>query len=124
VQEAFVRAVRDLDGFRGSGSLEGWLWRIVVNVARNHVRDRATAEELPGELPGNDGAIPENGRVRAAVLALPERQRTALFLRYYADLDYDSISEAMDVSPGTVGATLNAARAALRDRLVTKEKAR
>lgn len=35
VQEAFVRAVRRLDSFRSEGPLEGWLWRIVVNVANN-----------------------------------------------------------------------------------------
>jgi RNA polymerase sigma factor (sigma-70 family) len=48
---------------------------------------------------------------------LPERQRLALFLRYFADLSYDGIAEAVDVSPGTVAATLNAAHRALRRRL-------
>jgi DNA-directed RNA polymerase specialized sigma24 family protein len=37
-----------------------------------------------------------------------------LFLRYYADLEYEAIAIALDVSPGTVGATLNAAHASLR----------
>src|SRR5215475_7529526 len=39
VQEAFVRAVRRIDSFRGDGPLEGWLWRIVVNVATNGHRE-------------------------------------------------------------------------------------
>jgi DNA-directed RNA polymerase specialized sigma24 family protein len=62
----------------------------------------------------------ENGfgdPVRAAVAALPERQRLTLFLRYYADLDYDAIAATVGVAPGTVGATLNAAHAALRSSL-------
>jgi DNA-directed RNA polymerase specialized sigma24 family protein len=40
-----------------------------------------------------------------------------LFLRYYADLDYDAIAEALGISPGTVGATLHAAHKAMRERL-------
>jgi RNA polymerase sigma factor (sigma-70 family) len=51
------------------------------------------------------------------VAGLPERQRLALFLRYYADLDYQSIAATLGVAPGTVGATLNAAHAALRNSL-------
>ena len=45
---------------------------------------------------------------------MPERQRLILFLHYYADLDYQTIAEAIDVSTGTVGATLHTARANLR----------
>jgi len=45
---------------------------------------------------------------------LPERQRLVVFLRYYADLDYSAIAEALEISPGTVAATLNSARASLR----------
>jgi RNA polymerase sigma factor (sigma-70 family) len=52
--------------------------------------------------------------VRAAVAALPERQRLALFLRYYADLDYAAIAAILEIKEGTVGATLHAAHAALR----------
>jgi RNA polymerase sigma factor (sigma-70 family) len=53
-------------------------------------------------------------RVRAVVAALPERQRLVLFLRYYADLDYATISEALEISAGTVAATLSSARSSLR----------
>jgi RNA polymerase sigma-70 factor (ECF subfamily) len=55
--------------------------------------------------------------VRSALSALPERQRVALFLRYYADLDYQSIADVTGVSEGTVGATLHAAHRSLRERL-------
>src|SRR5438094_340824 len=40
VQEAFVRAVRRAESFRGEAPIEGWLWRIVVNVSLNHGRQR------------------------------------------------------------------------------------
>src|SRR5437016_11766229 len=49
VQEAFVRAVQGANGFRGEGPLEGWLWRIVVNVSCNGRREPATAA-LPENL--------------------------------------------------------------------------
>jgi DNA-directed RNA polymerase specialized sigma24 family protein len=50
--------------------------------------------------------------------ALPERQRLALFLRYYADLDYEAIADALGVKAGTIAATLHAAHAALRRELL------
>jgi RNA polymerase sigma factor (sigma-70 family) len=52
-----------------------------------------------------------------AVAALPERQRLVVFLRYYADLDYRTIADALDVEVGTVSATLAAAHRAVRQRL-------
>ena len=111
--------------YRGEGPLEAWVWRIVVNTARNYRRDRRGAGELPLDLeaPSTNGhSTQEAGVIAAAVAALPERQRLVLFLRFYADLDYGSIATALDVSPGTVGATLSAARSALQQLLRVKEE--
>ena len=52
--------------------------------------------------------------VRRLLAALPERRRTVVFLRYYADLDYDAIAKALDIAPGTVAATLHEAHDTLR----------
>ena len=114
VHDAFVQAVRKRRSFRGDGPLEAWLWRMVVNAAKKRTGGRAViqAEEIP--------AVYENGfgdPIRSVVAALPERQRLALFLRYYADLDYESIAATLGITTGTVGATLNAAHAALRNSL-------
>ena len=57
---------------------------------------------------------PEWPEIREAIAALPERQRTTLFLRHYADLDYDQIAAVLGVAHGTVAATLNAAHTKLR----------
>ena len=126
VQEAFVRAVRERGSFRREGSLEAWLCRIVVNAARNHRRAARTHAQLPSDLGrGDNGSRPdEPSRVAAAVAALPERQRLALFLRYYADLDYQTIAATLGISSGTVGATLHAAREALLRLLAETEAAR
>lgn len=114
VHDGFVRAVRHRRRFRGD-SLEGWIWRIVVNAAR---RRRARERTMPPELASPQAAATsENGDLRALVATLPERQRHALFLRYYADLDYQAIAQALGVKPGTVAAHLHAAHETLRRRL-------
>jgi RNA polymerase sigma factor (sigma-70 family) len=115
VQEAFVRLIRSRLQFRGEGSVDGWVWRTVVNTARNvrrdtwvHRRDDRSAEQV-----ATNGQVVDAG-VREVLATLPERQRLVLFLRYYADLDYRSIAEVLEIRPGTVGATLNQAHSALR----------
>jgi RNA polymerase sigma factor (sigma-70 family) len=62
------------------------------------------------------------GALEAIVATLPERQRLALFLRYYADLDYEAIATALGVKPGTVAATLHAAHTTLRRQLLEVER--
>jgi RNA polymerase sigma-70 factor, ECF subfamily len=117
VQDAFAHALRSCSDYRGDGSLEGWIWRIVVNTARNAVRDRLRSHlplhEIVAEQETSNGRS-RGSELRALLAMLPERQRLVLFLRYYADLDYRRIAEVLDIQPGTVGATLNQAHAAVR----------
>ena len=113
VQDGFALALRRLDTYRREGSLEAWLWRIVLNVARDRLRSGRRLAALP-HLDTTEGASEPDNDVRAFLLALPERQRLAVFLRYYADLSYEQIAEALGVRAGTVAASLNAAHAALR----------
>jgi DNA-directed RNA polymerase specialized sigma24 family protein len=112
VQEAFAVAVRKRRGYRGEGTLEAWVWRIVVNTAHSARRRRPILVEALGE-PHVNGFEPP---VLPLELLTP-RQREVLFLRYYADLDYTTIADALGISPGTVGATLTAARDTLREAL-------
>jgi RNA polymerase sigma-70 factor (ECF subfamily) len=122
VQSAFAIAVARRASFRGSGPVEAWLWRIVVNEARRLARERPPL--LLGEAEaasGNGGSVDELG-LRAWIAVLPDRQRAALFLRYYADLDYRTIAEVLGVEVGTVSATLSAAHAALRRALREVER--
>lgn len=117
VQDAFAAAIRQRGSFRGEGSLDAWLWRIVVNTARDYTLTRSTLPLEDGaDGPGVGVAASESvgADLHALVSQLPERQRLTLFLRYYADLDYGTIAEALQISPGTVGATLNQAREGLR----------
>ena len=120
VQDSFARAIRGRFQDRGPGSLEAWVWRTVVNSARSARRNSWPSRHLP--LDTAEGVATCNGDapnrdIRALVATLPERQRLVLFLRYYADLDYTGIAEVLEIQPGTVGATLNQAHAALRSAL-------
>ena len=116
VQEAFATAVRKRGSFRGEGPLEAWLWRIVLNAARTDLRRTIAAVDYEAQVVSN-GRPDEDYELRVALALLPERQRIAVFLRYYADLDYAAIAVALGIHTGTVAATLNAAHTALRTQL-------
>ena len=118
VQDAFAKAVRKRRSYRGRGSLEAWVWRIVVNAARDARRRRPLLADV-GEL----RLAETNGHgPRVPLELLTDRQREVLFLHYYADLDYATIGDALGISPGTVGATLSTARAVLRRALTHEVK--
>ena len=112
VHEAFASAIRSVGDFRGHARLESWLWRILVNVC--------LAERRSAAAPTGDVSLltsvedPDWPEIRAAIAGLPERQRTVLFLRHYADLDYDQIGAVLGIARGTVAATLNTAHTRLR----------
>jgi RNA polymerase sigma factor (sigma-70 family) len=115
VQDGVARALRSREQFSGRGSLEGWIWRAVVNAARNQRRVRTLV--AVGPEPAAQLQEEHHGLPRELIAELPDRQRMVLFLRYFADMSYEKIAETLEISPGTVGATLNAAHATLRQRL-------
>jgi DNA-directed RNA polymerase specialized sigma24 family protein len=93
------------------------VWRIVVNEARRLAREPqveplAAARELVGNGHGDDPL-----GLRTWIAALPDRQREAVFLRYYADLEYRAIADVLGIEVGTVSATLSAANQTLRKRV-------
>ena len=115
VQDAFATCVRGRHDFRGESKLETWVWRAVVNTAYS-ARGRATPKLLEVEAVGSQNGYesPEPSDLPRLLVLLPERQRLAVFLRYYADLDYRAIAEVLQVEVGTVSATLSAAHTKLR----------
>jgi RNA polymerase sigma-70 factor (ECF subfamily) len=110
VQEGFARALRSSRQYSGRGSLEGWVWRIVLRTA---LEQRKPDEHEKLSLDEIEPALVDPERdltLGAAVRALPPRRRLIVFLRYFADLPYQAIAEALDVDAGTVAATLAQAR--------------
>lgn len=121
VQEGFAGAIRSRRTLRRDDSLEPWLWRAVVNASRD--RRRAPVDTLDDAVePAAGNGRVEGSAARVAIAALPERQRLAVFLRYYADLDYRSIGDTLGIATGTVSATLNAAHRTLRQTLQEVER--
>ena len=114
VQDAFSRAIRLRRGYRGTGSIEAWLWRIVVNVARDRASEAREFASSEIDQTADETLSSNTAHLRSMLADLPERQRLVLFLRYYADLDYQAIATTLEISSGTVGATLHSAHAAIR----------
>jgi RNA polymerase sigma-70 factor (ECF subfamily) len=123
VQSAFVSAVRNRRSFRGEGNLEAWLWTILVREARRSAPAAYASLDEIVEAPATngDGGEDQDG-VRRFIAALPPRQRDAVFLRHFADLDYRTIARVLDVEPGTVSATLSTAHQTLRKRLEARAR--
>jgi RNA polymerase sigma factor (sigma-70 family) len=119
VQEAFAQALRDQAGFRGEGSLEGWVWRIAFRVAIGSKGSRELAvDELPEVAFVDESRDPT---LALAVRGLPPHRRMAIFLRHFADLSYAEIGEVLGVAEGTVAATLSQAHRQLRAELASYE---
>ncbi len=127
VQDAFAGAIRARRGFRAEASLEAWVWRAVVNAAHSvRRRERNSLPLARGSEPASTNGRPagERSDFRARIAALPERQRLAVFLRYYGDLEYAEIAYVLGIKTGTVSATLSAAHASLRRVITDPEEVR
>jgi RNA polymerase sigma factor (sigma-70 family) len=127
VQEAFARALRKRASWRGEGPLEAWLWRFVLNAARDAQRRRVRRERLTARLfrvsdRDVDSAASVGRTLDGPLRRLPSRQRDCVVLRYYGDLSYAEIAGVMGIEVGTVGALLSKAHAALRAELEREER--
>jgi RNA polymerase sigma-70 factor (ECF subfamily) len=123
VHDAFVSLVRNRGRYSGAGTLEAWAWRAVVNAARKQRRgSRVFGLHHHAGVAEAEPAPEAHPRLRRAVARLPRRQQTAVFLRYFAGLDYATIADVMGTRVGTVGAALNAAHASLRKSLEEEQE--
>jgi RNA polymerase sigma factor (sigma-70 family) len=122
--EAFARA---LSRWRQVGALsrrDGWVYRVALNEARSRFRrQRLEARYLARQRAGHEPppSEPETA-LWAAVAQLPPRARTAVALRYVADLTEADVAAAMGISRGTAAATLHRARARLAELLAAAER--
>jgi RNA polymerase sigma-70 factor (ECF subfamily) len=136
-QEVFLRVFRTIHSFRGQSALRTWIYRIVVNQARNRQRwwrRRHRGQQVSlddhlrdhGDVPGTNaldspdrllGRKELAERIRAALDRLPFDQKTALVLREIDGLSYEEIGFSLGVAVGTVKSRLARAREALRTQL-------
>lgn len=131
VQEAFIKAYRSQDGFRGEANVGTWLRRIVMNEAldfRRRARGRgkerrlvvsseASGDEQPSRAAGPDATAIDRERaeaVRRAIEALPEDQRVVILLREIEELGYREIADLLELPLGTVESRVIRGRERLR----------
>jgi RNA polymerase sigma factor (sigma-70 family) len=119
VAEACARCLDRWDTRRRPDDPTAWTFRVAVNVAHRRGRRRHTERQaidrVPPSLPSTVSAPALE--LWRAVAQLPERQRLAVVLRYVGDLSEAQTAEVMGIAPGTVGATLSAARRNLAEHL-------
>jgi RNA polymerase sigma-70 factor (ECF subfamily) len=135
-QEAFIKAYRALDSFRGDSAFYTWLYRIAINTAKNYLISRAKRSSN-GDVDIQDAEVFENAlqlhgmdtpekllinqeileAIKSAIDGLPEEMRTAIMLREFDGMSYDDIAEVMDCPVGTVRSRLFRAREAIDQKL-------
>jgi RNA polymerase sigma-70 factor (ECF subfamily) len=137
-QEVFLRVYRARASYRAEAKFSTWLYRIATNLGVNHARD--TRHERGAHAVYLDQPDPETGTtpdvadttptveqdmlrearfaaIRKHVMALPERQRTAVLMHKYQDLDYKQIGAVLKLSESATKSLLFRAYQTLRERL-------
>lgn len=139
VQETFVRVLRSIHGYEHRGAFSTWLYRIAVNLCRDHFRkkrvpmvslhdyyttssgDRVYVKDrLADEGARSDEAMAAADReelVRRLIAGLPEEQRIVILMKEYQALTFREIAEVLDVPEGTVKARLYRGLRTMREQL-------
>jgi RNA polymerase sigma-70 factor (ECF subfamily) len=127
-QQVFLKLMTSIGQFRGNAEFSTWLYRLVVNAcmdaARRRKSDAVAVDRSPLEGFAGPGSQEEEyaraqmaSSVRTAVSALPPKFRIAVLLRYFDDLSYEQMAEALHCSMGTVASRLSRAHRILAERL-------
>lgn len=137
-QDAFIRAQRGLENFRGDASFYTWLYQIATNLAHNRYwywfrrkRDQSISLDQPLSDDGSltlENVMPCSGenpaeavvtqefvdRVSDCMQGLNEKHKEVLILRNLKNLTYDEIAQQLEISVGTVKSRIARARESLR----------
>lgn len=135
-QEAFIKAYRAIDRFRGDSAFYTWLYRIAINTAKNWLVarkrrppasdiDAVDAEQYDIDSRLKEQGTPENEMMRDeirrtvydTIADLPDDLRTAIMLREMEGMSYEDIAVTMDCPIGTVRSRIFRAREAIDQKL-------
>ena len=137
-QEVFLRVYRSRETYRAEARFSTWVYRIATNLGVNHARDTrhersaqtiyldepdtetGTTPDVADQTPSVEADLLKDERMRAIrqhVMALPERQRTAVLMHKYQGLDYKQIGEVLKLSESATKSLLFRAYQTLRERL-------
>lgn len=130
-QEALIKALARRGQLREEAALEGWLFSILNNCWRDHLRGRrefadidALDEVILSDEPGPERLYASRqtaNRVRGAIAALPMAQRQVITLVDIEECSYAQVANVLAVPVGTVMSRLSRARQALKERLLAEE---
>jgi len=123
-QETFIRAFQQLESFRGESKFSSWLCRVAMNACLNWRQRESRRTEVHQQWAGDNvgvsaednlEALDENTRVvQAALNRLPTKQRAAMILTVYEEMNHAEAARALGCSEATVSWRVFAARAKLK----------
>ncbi|TVQ86529.1 MAG: RNA polymerase sigma factor [Deltaproteobacteria bacterium] len=126
-QEVFIKAMRERRFFDPGFKMKAWLFRVTSNMCFNMVRDRKRRRGLlekhppPRSIAANQVEVvyadERQQQIGEAIQTLTENHREILELRYYGDLSYAEIADALGIKLGTVMSRLSRARNKLTEAL-------
>lgn len=131
-QEVFIRAYRSLGDFKGEASFYTWLYKIALNLCRNHYRTKGRRPAMEEIQEGDGAAGFEDGelnpeeevfrrefweRLRRALDALPGEQREAVVLCDLEGMSYEEMADLLGVPIGTIRSRIFRGRRALQELL-------
>jgi len=137
-QEVFLRVYRSRETYRAEARFSTWLYRIATNLGVNHARDTrqernahtvyldeqdsetGTTPDVADARPNIEHDLVAGERlqaIRQQIMALPERQRSAVLMHKYQGLDYKQIGEVLKLSESATKSLLFRAYQTLRERL-------
>jgi RNA polymerase sigma-70 factor (ECF subfamily) len=124
-QETFIRAFQQLASFRGESKFSSWLCRVAMNASLNwrqrearraEIHRQWSSENISADSPAADSTRQdeESQRVQAALDRLPAKQRAAIILTVYQEMNHAEAARALGCSEATVSWRIFAARAKLK----------
>ena len=127
-QQVFLKLITNIGSFRGEAEFSTWLHRLVVNTCLDGSRKNKSRERPadPAELmriadpASHDEDLTRQqvaGRVQAALSSLPPKLRMPILLRYFEELSYAEMAQALRCSAGTVASRLNQGHKLLAQKL-------
>lgn len=130
LQEAFIKVFEKLKTFNHTGSLEGWVRRVVVHTSLNKLRSRKLYADIPDEAPIEDANAPDalnemsEKELLLLINALPQGYRTVFNMYAIDGYDHAEIAEMLGINEGTSRSQLAKARGWLKDAIAKQKKVR